>query len=1031
MTAQVPIGSKLVEELAALVGEHGARVGMNAARAGELQRDQEQAARIRFSEVERRALAEKQHSEQSARQKHEQLVPRIAEKRTADRARIEHSLREARAKLITEASRIPGALGDVSCDFASAATSEDFRLCSVPPRAFVVGEEAGPPAGERPVPALLPLIGSQGLVLRGAGAPARAFVEALFARLIATIPISSLRIATFDPDMHGMLSGFSELRNTMGTAFPMPYLDNARLQEHLSEVLNAIQANTNRMTPVGASNLLDIWETAMPKPALNVLFVDDRPGAMDDTTRSMLARIIESGPTRGVLTIVLQTDERAQAETSSWNEKTPEARDNELLSARTMTELRFDRSSGRVSVPVGGGWFVATPIRALSHETIKPLVEAVQLASANDSGPTVSAEHLLPRDGRASSADGIEIALGRKENGDPLIVRLRTENPPLPNMLIGGDVGTGKSNLLHALNYAIAAKYPAEEVELMLLDFKSGTEFQRYAPGVGPDGTERADWLPNASLVGLESDREFGYRVLEHVAREVDRRGAEFKRIGTSGYDGFRKANGSMPRLVVLVDEFQTLFENDDEVSSESVRLLSSIMRKGRSFGVHMVLSTQTLSGIRALASQADAIFAQVPVRVALRLGRSESQVMLAQGNLAASRLRYRGEVVLNENRGEGEENNQYGVVTHAEPGFTAKLQHQLWEEADPEREPRLFRGTAFANRAHGAATGRTLALGEVVDVPGTVVEHTFGADPNRSLAIVGVDEPVKRELVRSSVLSGLSCGGYGRVVFVGDRDAYFASGEVERAATSGTNFEAVPHAEAAEWLVRSQLGLHGEGTLIVVAEAQRIRNLTREIRIEHAGGAAQVLGGTGQPQQPQAAVGLDAHAAVELEFDSLFGTGPGVEQAQASAGADIAPDPDILAEYGALFSDNSYISDGLAVADGQGGSAAEAPIGGPDRSAEHVLQTLARSNEVESDLVVSLQLFSQIDSLFGYDRDGGNGIGGYALAKVPLGEMRSMFGSGAEETEASPRFFYTRAGSGGNRMFAIPFGEAEHGEAL
>ena len=45
-------------------------------------------------------------------------------------------------------------------------------------------------------------------------------------------------------------------------------------------------------------------------------------------------------------------------------------------------------------------------------------------------------------------------------------------------------------------------------------------------------------------------------------------------------------------------------------------------------------------------------------MRIALKLGRNDSQLMLAQGNTAAARLQHRGEVVVNNNTGEDEDHN-------------------------------------------------------------------------------------------------------------------------------------------------------------------------------------------------------------------------------------------------------------------------------------------------------------------------------------------------------------------------------------
>src|SRR5205823_6159852 len=125
------------------------------------------------------------------------------------------------------------------------------------------------------------------------------------------------------------------------------------------------------------------------------------------------------------------------------------------------------------------------------------------------------------------------------------------------HVLIAGKTGSGKSTLLHALITNLALLYSPEEVELYLLDFKKGVEFKTYA----------ANHLPHARVVAIESEREFGLSVLQRLDAELRQRGDRFRAAGVQDLRGFRQAagGGPLPRLLLIVDEFQEFFTEDDK----------------------------------------------------------------------------------------------------------------------------------------------------------------------------------------------------------------------------------------------------------------------------------------------------------------------------------------------------------------------------------------------------------------------------------------------------------------------------------
>ncbi|MFN9917839.1 MAG: FtsK/SpoIIIE domain-containing protein, partial [Pirellulaceae bacterium] len=210
----------------------------------------------------------------------------------------------------------------------------------------------------------------------------------------------------------------------------------------------------------------------------------------------------------------------------------------------------------------------------------------------------------------------------------------------------------GKSSLLHTLITSAALKYSPAQLRMVLLDFKKGVEFQVYAQAR----------LPHAEIIGIESRREFGLSALEYLDRVMQRRGELFREAGVQDLPSWaRKRPGQpLPRLLVIVDEFQELFIEDDKLTQQAALLLDRIVRQGRSFGIHMVMASQSIGGAYSLPRTT---LTQMAVRIALQCDNADAMTILHEDNLAATRLRHSGQAIYNEAGGRVESNQPFQVA--------------------------------------------------------------------------------------------------------------------------------------------------------------------------------------------------------------------------------------------------------------------------------------------------------------------------------------------------------------------------------
>ncbi|GAA7310342.1 hypothetical protein ID0603_01410 [Helicobacter pylori] len=124
--------------------------------------------------------------------------------------------------------------------------------------------------------------------------------------------------------------------------------------------------------------------------------------------------------------------------------------------------------------------------------------------------------------------------------------------------LICDHSGSGKSNFLHVLIQNLAFYYDPDEVQLFLLDYKEGVEFNAYTDPI----------LEHARLVSVASSISYGITFLKWLCDEMEKRAELFKQFKVKDLSDYRK-HEKMPRLIVVVDEFQVLLSDNSTKAVE------------------------------------------------------------------------------------------------------------------------------------------------------------------------------------------------------------------------------------------------------------------------------------------------------------------------------------------------------------------------------------------------------------------------------------------------------------------------------
>ncbi|GAA9113577.1 hypothetical protein Taiwan63_02560 [Helicobacter pylori] len=155
-------------------------------------------------------------------------------------------------------------------------------------------------------------------------------------------------------------------------------------------------------------------------------------------------------------------------------------------------------------------------------------------------------------------------------------------------------------------------------------------------------------------MVSVESSVGFGVSFLSWLCKEMQERANLFKQSGAKDLSTYRK-HGEMPRLIVVIDEFQVLFSDSTTKEKERVeRYLNTLLKKGRSYSVHLILATQTMRG-----SGITSLMAQIANRIALPMDAEDSESILSD-DVACELVRPEG--IFNNNGGHQKDHTKMSI---------------------------------------------------------------------------------------------------------------------------------------------------------------------------------------------------------------------------------------------------------------------------------------------------------------------------------------------------------------------------------
>jgi len=544
-----------------------------------------------------------------------------------------------------------------------------------------------------------------------------------------------LSIVGYDSDLSGIFSPFASLSN--GEQKTLELISNEKaFKEYLDYIWQQIQSVQNVIQ--GRSRSLLEFRRANNRPIegykLVVLSLD--MGLIDNEIRSKLSLLMRNGPQNGVSFVIVST--------TLMTISTKGGKEIELSVGAVAPNITILSADGIKVTNVKNKQITQMPCLS-SEEVISECAlfsERARVAQL----PTVRYDELHEMESfwTESSIDGLTCTIGMYGINKMTFI-IGDEINQRHNAIITGAVGQGKSNLISMIIHSLCHSYSPRELQMYLPDFKEGVTFKAFS-NIGQE-----QYLPHARALGLECDSNFGLAVLTSLFKEYQRRMKILKDNNMKSIRDLRLKNRTMymPRILVVIDEFQLMFD-DSQTGHKIADMLEKSVRLFRAAGIHFILASQTLSDTSniALSQKKDSLFSQVPIRIALKNSKTESQQTLGMGNSAAAFLRPR-EAIVNLDYGEITQNRKT-IIGFADEVLLQPLRKVWWENAEECPAPYVFESEKRLSildnmnelrKINSVSKKPKAVIGEKISVDGEKISIPLSREFGRNIAIIGTPD--------------------------------------------------------------------------------------------------------------------------------------------------------------------------------------------------------------------------------------------------------------------------------------------------
>ncbi|MDL2286165.1 AAA family ATPase [Desulfococcaceae bacterium OttesenSCG-928-F15] len=587
-------------------------------------------------------------------------------------------------------------------------------------------------------------------------------IHQLMLRLMHCMPVGNVEITAADPLRLGTsLAPFLSLLKVK-RLFPEQRLLTrsdelesalARLTDYVEDLFqNKFKGEVKSWSAYNAAN------SSNPVP-YKLLLIFGAPEQLTDKSLWYLGRLVEHGPVCGVLPVLTIDESRLK--------------DRKFIGLRTA----IDKCSKRMDSIVPAEMLTnhVSEINVVEEPEFWPgRFELTNfLASISDRYEQSAKFSKILTDLWCNSdywghdaVQGIQVPIGWTADGEIVpfsIGGVNTEH----HVLLAGRSGSGKSNLLHVLIHSLCHTYSPSEMNIYLLDYKQGTEFSVYA----------SPPLPQAKLVAIESDPEYGVTVLAHLTEELEKRAQEFKSRSVRDFYEYRESStAELSRILLIIDEFQILFSEGRQVAEPAEKMLNQLLRQGRAYGIHVLLATQTLKGIQSLSM--GQLISQIGCRIALACSEEDSAMILGNSNWEASKLSSPPEGIINNSNG-AKSTNQRFLIPFADRGLCKDHIAKITQIADQRGycgSTRIFNGSRlpemptadwFNSKSHEAMQ---LHLGKRLSFEAEPLSLTLVNRSSSNLLISGYNDAIHDGLLASILQSLDAQNGIDEIIYFNGR---------------------------------------------------------------------------------------------------------------------------------------------------------------------------------------------------------------------------------------------------------------------